>query len=125
MLGNDLKAFAKQIAIATGLSVVADPRELVLPGVLLQPGTLEFDRLGSNTASSRFELWLIVGDIDPTVALNELGTMLATIREAMNGAPTSAEPITFTIPSQGAATPLPGLRCPIDIELEIEKETTP
>ena len=116
MLGTDLTDLAAGLATALGCSVVLDPRDLVLPGVLVTPGPIDFDRLGGTDVSGEIELWLVAGDTNPTTALDELTAMLLLLR-GTDYPPTRAEPITITLRSQ-SPDPLPALRCLIPISYE-------
>lgn len=123
MLGTDLNNLAEELATATGLNVVLDQRDLVLPGVLVTPGEITFDRLDAHVASAALELWLVAGDSNPVTALDELTHMLLTLRKHYGDAPTTAEPMTLTV-STYSPDPMPAFRCPIPIEIVLQ-ETTP
>lgn len=116
MIGTDLTAWAAELREALGLSVELDPRDLVLPGILVVPGPLKFNRLDGKTASFDTELWLVAGDSNPLTALDELTDMLLKLRAHFGDSPTDAEPITVTLPSQ-STTALPALRCPLPIDI--------
>lgn len=116
MLGTDLSTFAEDLSVALGVPAEVDPRELVLPGMLVMPGQIEFDRLGTLTASATLEVWLVAGDTNPKTALDELTGMLLKLREYLGAGVSTVDPITVTLAAQ-SPDPLPALRCPIPIEL--------
>lgn len=111
-LGSELAGLATDMAEVLGLSVELDPRDLVLPGVLLVPGLIEYDRLATDPASIELELWLIAGDTNSVTALDELTTMLKLLRANPEYSPSSADPMTVNLASQ-SPDPLPALRCPL------------
>lgn len=118
MLGTDLTDLAGELHDALDESVELDPRDLVLPGILLVPGVIDFDRLDGDAASSDIELWLIAGDSNPRTALNELTGLLVKLRKHFGDAPTEVEPISVNMPSQ-SPDPLPAFRCPIQVTLTL------
>ncbi len=119
MLGTDLTEYAADLAQTLGVPVEVDPRDLVLPGVLVVPGQIDFDRLDSLTASAQLELWFVAADTNPVTALNELTDMLVTARQYLGGDLSTADPITVTLAAQ-SPDPLPAFRCPIPITLEFK-----
>lgn len=121
MLGTDLTEWAAELAAELAVPVELDPRDLVLPGILVIPGVIDFDRLDAGTASSDVELWLIAGDSNPRTALDEVTALLLKLRAHLGDAPSVADPITVTISSQ-SPDPLPALRCPIPITLSFTQE---
>lgn len=116
MLGTDLTDFAEDLAQALDVPAEVDPRDLVLPGILVSPGQIDFDRLDATTASATLEVWLIAGDTNPRTALNELTGLLLKLRAYLGGSVSTVDPITVTLSAQ-SPDPLPALRCPIPIEL--------
>lgn len=116
MLGNDLTEWAAELSLALGVPVEIDPRDLVLPGILVVPGVIDFDRLDLGTASTDIELWLVAGDTNPRTALNELTALLLDVRAHLGGVPSTADPITVTLANQ-SPDPLPAFRCPIPLTL--------
>lgn len=123
MLGTDLSEWAAELAADTGLSVEIEPRDLVLPAVLVSPGPINFDRLDAGTASTDIELMLIAGDSNTRTALDELTHMLLTLRRHFGNAPATAEPMSVKLPSQ-SPDPLPALRCPINTEIQFTEGAT-
>lgn len=121
MLGTDLTEFAADLAEQLEESVELDPRDLVLPGILVVPGPITFDRLDGDTASLDLELWLIAGDTNPNTALNELTALFLKLRGTLDSSPTEIEPITVKLPSQGTNDPLPAFRCPIQVTLKFSE----
>lgn len=122
MLGTDMKAWADELAAALGVSVEIEPRDLVLPGILLTPGLFEFDRLDGHTASAEVELWIIAGDTNTLTALDELTQLLMAVRGHYGDAPAAVEPITVTLPSQ-SPDPLPAFRCILNTEIDFKGES--
>src|SRR5690606_4310117 len=97
MLGTDFTEWAAELAEALEVSVELDPRDLVLPGILVTPGEILFDRLDAGTASADIELWLVAGDTNPKTALDELTQLLIKLREHLGSAPSEATPMTVTL----------------------------
>lgn len=122
MIGTDLAGYAADLAEAIGVSVEIDARDLVLPGVLLTPGTLAFDRLSSAAASMDVELLLIAGDTNTVTALDELTDLFLKLRRHLGDQPKDAEPFTVQLPSQ-STTPLPALRCSIPLQFDLKEKT--
>lgn len=116
MLGTDLQTFADELGTELSVSAVLDARDLVLPGILVTPGPIGFDRLDGGTISLDAELLLVAGDTNPVTALDELTELLLKLRAHLGNAPSTAEPMTVNLPSQ-SPDPLPALRCPIPLTL--------
>lgn len=120
MLGTDYSSLAEDIASALEVSCELDPRDLVLPGVLLTPGPIEFDRLADDTASAELEAWIVASDSNPVTALDELTELLLKLRRYFQGALREAQPMTLTLSNQ-SPDPLPAFRCPIPIDLTFKE----
>lgn len=123
MLGTDLTLWATELAAALDVSVEVEPRDLVLPGILITPGPFEFDRLDGNLATAEVELWMIAGDTNTRTALDELTDLLLKVRQHFGDSPSAVEPITVTLPSQ-APDPLPAFRCTLITDLDLTKGET-
>lgn len=116
MLGTDLQTFAAELGVALSVSASIEARDLVLPGILVTPGPIAFDRLDGQTVDLDVELLLVAGDTNPVTALDELTDLLLKLRAYLGNAPSVAEPMTVNLPSQ-SPDPLPALRCPIPLTL--------
>lgn len=122
-LGTDLKAFAVELAAALEVPVEIDTRDLVLPGILLSPGPINFNRLGGSLAQLELDVYLIAGDSNTTTALDELTHLLMKLRKHLGSDPVEVEPITVNLPSQAATAPLPAFLTQLTLELNLGEET--
>lgn len=122
MYGSDLKNLAAELAALLDIPVEMDPRDLTLPGILITPGKIAFDRLAGDLATSEIEAWIVTADTNPVTALDELGDILLLLREHVTI--NEVEPVTLQLTNQ-APDPLPALRIPIPIEILFKKEETP
>lgn len=79
-----LTTLLEEIAAAlsgVGVKATHDARKLPVPGVLLYPTGLDFDRLDANVATVEVELILVAKGNAAPVALVELEGMLTSIRQ--------------------------------------------
>jgi hypothetical protein len=100
--------------VAAGVPAVVDPRDLNLPGAWLEPGPIEYPYLDPTAYDVTWNLYLVAIDNGAGPALDALGKMLATLREAFPVP--EAQPIALTLANQGAGE-LPGLLCTIQTKI--------
>lgn len=119
MLALDVAA-AELIAQLDGLGLKAttDPRDLDLPGVLLEMGTLTFDVLDPTRYTAQWSVWLIARNNGVPQAIADLSELLDKIREPLQIA--TAQPVTLQLPNHGADG-MPSLL--VEIETQITEET--
>ena len=84
-----------------------DARSLTLPGALVMPGSIAFDRLDADDYSLDVEVYLVVGDHGTSIALDQLGEMLESVRNVLGVG--SAEPVTLNLINH-ASDPLPAFK---------------
>lgn len=115
-IGDSLQDIAAMFT-AAGVPAAVDPRELQLPGAWVTPGTVSFDVLDADTASMRFEVYLVAPDHGAVHSLNKLGEMLAKARTSLPVG--EAQPVMVNLPNHGA-DPMPALLISIDATLTEE-----
>lgn len=106
MLSQLLEQFETDLA-GVGVKATSDPRRLALPGVLLYPTLIDFDRLDDNAATVPVDVLLIAKGLGTPQALDQLEALLAKVRQLWT-VPT-VEMVTATLPSL-APDPLPAFR---------------
>lgn len=96
---------AETIGTETGLRSVADPRQIVLPCVLVNPPRLEFNILGGTGAEAEITVMLLTPGPYNADSLRSLAEMLDSVL-AVRGIvqPESAEPVQYTT-SDGSKVP--------------------
>lgn len=106
MLTDLLTGLADALA-GVDIKATHDPQKLSLPGALLYPVTLDFDRLDGNTASVEVEVILTARGLGTTAALNTLEDMLHRSRSLWPVPVVTA--VNVNLPNH-SPDPLPGLR---------------
>jgi len=112
-IGDSLQDIANMVTNA-GVPAAVDPRNLNLPGAWVTPGLVSFDVLDADTAFMRFEVYLVAPDHGAVASLNNLGDMLAKVRQAIPVG--EAQPVMVNLPNHGADA-MPALLISIDAQL--------
>lgn len=106
MLSQLLTDLAEALA---GVDVKAthDPRRLAIPGVLLYPVNLDFDRLDAGTATVDVDLVLVAKGLGTTRALTDLEQLLGRVQQLWDVP--RVETVNVNLPNH-SPDPLPGFR---------------
>lgn len=95
-----------QLLKSTGIkSVSADAASLNLPGALVTPDSIVYDRIGGEEYTVVWNVYLVAGDHGPVQSLNTLGHLLELVRPLGVG---TVETISMTLPDHASAA-LPAL----------------
>jgi hypothetical protein len=99
-LATSLKELADEIGTSTGIRTVIDPRQVVLPCILVNPPELQF-RLNCG-AAARVPVLLMSGGVWDLDALGLLGEMMTKVL-AVEGlhSPSEAIPASYRSPDGG------------------------
>lgn len=89
---SDAHGYVLEQARATGLPVTGDPRNVTLPGVLVEPPTIE--AYGGNAARLRFPIVVMVPPPGNADAVRRLLEMADRLLEAVDNV-TGGEPTTY------------------------------
>lgn len=113
MLTTALEEVAAALA-AIDLKGTHDPRRLPVPGVLLYPAGIDFDRLDKNTATVDVEFILVAKGLGTPLALAQLEDMLTKIRQAWPVGQVTA--VNVALPNH-SPDPLPGFSFSLPFEI--------
>jgi hypothetical protein len=96
-IATAVEHIADTIATQTGLRAVADPRQIVLPCVLVNPPKLDFGTLAGEAAQAEVTVMLLVPGPYNLDALAQLSAMLEEILDVSGMAPPdAADPVQYT-----------------------------
>ncbi|MDE9365476.1 hypothetical protein PZ938_07650 [Luteipulveratus sp. YIM 133132] len=115
-LGQDARTLAEQIAAAADVAVFTDYRDAQLPGVMLMPDRLVFDRLDGTTATVTWRLVIFGSGAGAADALDDAGAVLARLNAAL-GLGDEIEASTVSNPNL-SGDPLPVLVATLTTEHE-------
>lgn len=101
---------------AGGIIATADASKIQLPGALVVPGMVTFNRLDPDTYEATVDVYLLTADRGSLESLNDLQDLLQTFRQIFDVL--EAEPLSLQVPNY--PNPLPGLV--ISLNLEITKD---
>lgn len=99
-----------------GVAAVVDATDLNLPGAWVTPGEISYGTLAAGKFSFDMNIYLIVGDLPPALAIDALGGMLVLAGTALS-AQLDATPVTLTLANQSAGA-LPGLLFTLATEVD-------
>lgn len=100
-----------------GIPATTEAASVQLPGALVVPGTITFDRLSTGEYGAVVEVYLLTSNKGAVQSLNDLTKLLAQFRGVFDVG--QAEPITIQLQAAGP-DPAPGLR--IELNLDITQE---
>lgn len=96
---------AEVIGTETGLRTVADPRQIVLPCILVNPPKVEFNLLAGRGAQAEITAMILAPGPYNREALGLLADMLDSVLDVEGLAPPeSAEPVQYTV-ADGSKVP--------------------
>lgn len=113
MIAAALEEVAAALALLD-IKATHDPRRLPVPGVLLYPAGIDFDRLDKNTAAVEVEFILVAKGLGTPQALEQLEEMLTKIRQAWPVGQVTA--VNVNLPNH-SPDPLPGFSFSLPFEI--------
>lgn len=116
MLTHALEEVAAALA-ALDIKGTHDPRRLPVPGVLLYPAGIDFDRLDRNVATVDVEFILVAKGLGTPKALEQLEQMLDKVRQAWPVGQVTA--VNVNLPNH-SPDPLPGFSFTLPFEITQE-----
>lgn len=116
MIGTAARELAEALT-AGGVPTGLDPRNLNPPCGYLVPGLIDYDRLGTGTATVEWELYLLAPDTEPVRALDALTELLDTLAGIVT--PGEVQPLTLQLLNHNAGG-LPAFL--VNITTEISKD---
>ncbi len=118
MLTTLVEQFAANLA-TVGLTGTSDPRKLPVPGVLIYPAGLDFDRLDPDTATVDVEVILVAKGLGTPAALDQLEDSLGRVRQLWTVP--AVEAVSVNLPNH-SPDPLPGLRFTLTTQVTLSQE---
>lgn len=104
---------------AAGLNVAADPADVSLPGVIVYPNLVDYERLDADDYTLTLDLVMVAsGGGRALDALDQLGGLLTQVRAILPVGECRA--ITVALPSQ-SVDPLPALQATITLSVSPEE----
>lgn len=88
---------------SVNIAAALDPRDLTLPGVLVTPSSVDFDRLGGHDYTLEADLYLVAGNRGTDQALGELTDLVAKLRGLWPVG--QAEALSLDLPNHGGSMP--------------------
>lgn len=118
MLSQLLEQFETDLA-GVGVKATSDPRRLAVPGALLYPTLIDFDRLDADVATVPVEVLLIAKGLGTPQALDQLEDLLTKVKQLWT-VPT-VETVTATLPNH-SPDPLPAFRFTLTTQVTSNQE---
>lgn len=97
-----------------GINATTETQKLQLPGVLIIPGRMHFDRLDFDTYSADVEVYLLTSNKGSVQSMNDLQELLLKVTSVFTIE--EAEPISLQL-SNLSPDPLPGLLVNLDVTI--------
>lgn len=101
-----------------GINATTETANLQLPGALVVPGVMAFDRLDGEDYSAEVSIYLLTSNKGSIQSLNDLQALLAKCRQVFPIP--EAEPISLALPNVSGPDGSPGLL--INLQIEITEE---
>lgn len=117
-LAEAVQWFADQI-VAAGATCSIDPADADLPGCVVYPATIDFDRLDGSILTLTVDVLLVAGGLRALDALDQIDELIAKVRQAFPTTEFTA--ISAAIPSK-SPDPLPAVRAQLTAQFTITEE---